>query len=132
MLAYVETVPEEPFGVFGTPPRAGGGELSAAELLGVVLLLQRKVRGLQQRHRRHRARLEAMEGLIPKLRPPGTTPLIQEACLPPDPPGAVTIICGEAEDALLYARTPPGPPPGALGTSGTSSGTPGDLAPQQP
>uniref|UniRef100_A0A8B9W040 THAP-type domain-containing protein n=1 Tax=Anas zonorhyncha TaxID=75864 RepID=A0A8B9W040_9AVES len=72
------TVPEEPFGVFGTPPRAGGGELSAAELLGVVLLLQRKVRGLQQRHRRHRARLEAMEGLIPKLRPPGTTPLIQE------------------------------------------------------
>lgn len=64
---------------------------------------------------------------------PIVTPLspsvLPQACLPPDPPGAVTIICGEAEDALLYALPPPGtagtalPPPGALGTPGT----PGDL-----
>ncbi|KAI6057546.1 hypothetical protein LUU34_01623900 [Aix galericulata] len=125
--------PEEPPQVPGVPeegsvapPRAGG-----AELLGVLLLLRRKLKVLQQRRRRHRARLQAMEGLLRHLRPRDAAPLLQEACLPPAPPGAVTIICGEAEDALLYALPPPGtagtalPPPGALGT-------PGDLAPQQP
>ncbi|XP_054668431.1 THAP domain-containing protein 8 isoform X2 [Grus americana] len=44
------------------------GELSTEELVAVVLVLQRKVKVLQQRQRRHRARLEAMEGLAEQLR----------------------------------------------------------------
>ncbi|KAM9588985.1 THAP domain-containing protein 8-like isoform 2-T2 [Morphnus guianensis] len=44
------------------------GELSTEDLVGVVLVLQRKVKVLQQRQRRHRARLEAMEGLVEQLR----------------------------------------------------------------
>uniref|UniRef100_A0A6G1RF12 THAP domain containing 5 n=1 Tax=Hypotaenidia okinawae TaxID=2861861 RepID=A0A6G1RF12_9GRUI len=43
-------------------------ELSTEELIAVMLMLQRKVKVLQQRQRRHRARLEAMEGLAEQLR----------------------------------------------------------------
>ncbi|KAM6225835.1 THAP domain-containing protein 8 [Porphyrio hochstetteri] len=43
-------------------------ELSTEELVAVMLVLQRKVKVLQQRQRRHRARLEAMEGLAEQLR----------------------------------------------------------------
>lgn len=64
-LPIVSTVPIVSKEVTVTSPP---GELSTEELLGVALVLQRKVKVLQQRHRRHRARLEAMEELVEQLR----------------------------------------------------------------
>ncbi|KAM9590838.1 THAP domain-containing protein 8-like isoform 1-T1 [Morphnus guianensis] len=85
------------------------GKLSTEELVGVVLVLQRKVKVLQQWQRRHRARLEAMEGLVEQLRRESllSKERLKLACLQPglvtpDPTGAVTIICQE-EEALVYA-----------------------------
>ncbi|XP_074990624.1 THAP domain-containing protein 8 isoform X2 [Calonectris borealis] len=96
------------------------GELSTEELVGVALVLQRKVKVLQQRQRRHRARLEAMEGLVEQLRRESllSEERLRLACLQPgpvtpDPAGAVTIICQEEEEeeeeeeALVYAVPPP-------------------------
>ncbi|XP_040977585.1 THAP domain-containing protein 8-like isoform X1 [Aquila chrysaetos chrysaetos] len=89
------------------------GELSTEELVGVVLVLQRKVKVLQQRQRQHRARLEAMEGLVEQLRRESllSEERLKLACLQPglvtpDPTGAVTIICQE-EEALVYAMPLP-------------------------
>ncbi|XP_043849807.1 THAP domain-containing protein 8 [Dromiciops gliroides] len=92
-------------------PRAG--------LDGVVAALQRKVRGLQQRQRRHRARLGALEGLVQQLRRDHLLSherlrLLGAACLPgvparPEPTGAgaVAIVCGEQPAAaVLYTLTP--------------------------
>lgn len=64
-LPIVSTVPIVSKTVMSMSPP---GELSTEELVGVVLVLQRKVKVLQQRQRRHRARLEAMEGLVEQLR----------------------------------------------------------------
>ncbi|KAM9259197.1 THAP domain-containing protein 8 [Morus bassanus] len=87
------------------PPMSPPGELSTEELVGVVLLLQRKVKVLQQRQRRHRARLEAMEGLVEQLRRESllSSERLKLACLQPepvtlDPAGTVTIICQEEEE----------------------------------
>ncbi|XP_075594721.1 THAP domain-containing protein 8 isoform X1 [Balearica regulorum gibbericeps] len=63
-LPIVSTIPI----VSTSPSTSPPGELSTEELVAVVLVLQRKVKVLQQRHRRHRARLEAMEGLAEQLR----------------------------------------------------------------
>lgn len=43
-------------------------EVTATELVDVVMGLQKKVKVLQQRHRRHCAKLEAMEGVVEQLR----------------------------------------------------------------
>lgn len=43
-------------------------EVTTAELVDVVMGLQKKVKVLQQRHRRHCAKLEAMEGVVDQLR----------------------------------------------------------------
>ncbi|CAM9111384.1 unnamed protein product [Bubo scandiacus] len=98
-------------------PLSPPDELSTEELVAVAVVLQRKVKVLQQRRRRHRARLVAMEGLVEQLR---RDSLVSEerlklACLQPvtpDPASAVTIICqeeeeeeGEEEAALVYAGT---------------------------
>ncbi|KAM9168620.1 LOW QUALITY PROTEIN: THAP domain-containing protein 8 [Mergus octosetaceus] len=103
VLAYVETVPE--LFVAPTPhqplPHAGGAELSAAELLGVVLLLQRKVKVLQQRHRRHCARLEAMEGCSGICAPPRRPGCSRRPACHRTPPAPSPSSAGEAEDALL-------------------------------
>lgn len=64
-LPIVSTVPIVSQAVTGTSPP---GELSTEELVAVALVLQRRVKVLQQRRRRHRARLEAMEGLVEQLR----------------------------------------------------------------
>ncbi|XP_074713745.1 uncharacterized protein LOC141938710 [Strix uralensis] len=86
-------------------------KLSTEELVAVAVVLQRKVKVLQQRRRRHRARLAAVEGLVEQLR---RDSLVSEerlklACLQPvtpDPAGAVTIICQEEEEAaLVYGGT---------------------------
>ncbi|XP_069631921.1 THAP domain-containing protein 8-like isoform X3 [Haliaeetus albicilla] len=133
-LPIVSTVPIVSKTVMSMSP---SGELSTEELVGVVLVLQRKVKVLQQRHRRHRARLEAMEGLVEQLRHESllseerlklfgdfpTAPLSPsppphhchfQACLQPgpvtaDPTSAVTIICQEEEEeeATLVYTVPP-------------------------
>ncbi|XP_072471644.1 THAP domain-containing protein 8 [Notamacropus eugenii] len=90
-----------------------------AGLDGVVAALQRKVRGLQQRQRRHRARLGALEGLVQQLRRDHLLSherlrLLGATCLPgsparPEPAGAgaVAIVCGEQPAAaFLYTLTP--------------------------
>ncbi|KAM6033133.1 THAP domain-containing protein 8-like isoform 2-T2 [Theristicus caerulescens] len=118
-LPIVSTVPIVSKTVTSTvtsPP----GELSTEELVGVALVLQRKVKVLQQRRRRHRARLAAMEGLVEQLRRESllSEERLKLACLQPgpvtpDPAGAVTIICQEEEEeeeeeeALVYAVPPP-------------------------
>ncbi|XP_030330853.1 THAP domain-containing protein 8 isoform X2 [Strigops habroptila] len=115
--------PEEHPAAPGGPAVVAPVELSTQELVAVALVLQRKVKVLQQRHRRHRARLEAMEGLVERLRRedrPGGGPPV--SCLQPElpPPAAVTIICGEEEEEpLVYAVPPP---------VGTTCG----LSPEQP
>ncbi|XP_072704836.1 THAP domain-containing protein 8 [Ciconia boyciana] len=109
----VSSVPVASEAVTGTSPP---GELSTEELVGVVLVLQRKVKVLQQRQRRHRARLEAMEGLVEQLRRESllSEERLKLACLEPgpvtpDPADAVTVICQEEEAvaALVCAVSPP-------------------------
>ncbi|XP_064295824.1 peroxynitrite isomerase THAP4-like [Phalacrocorax carbo] len=109
-LPVVSTVPTVSEAV---TPAVTPGELSTEELVGVVLVLQRKVKVLQQRQRRHRARLEAMEGLVEQLRRESllSSERLKLACLQPvpvtpDPAGAVTIICQEEEE-VVYAVPPP-------------------------
>uniref|UniRef100_A0A7N4PV50 THAP domain containing 8 n=1 Tax=Sarcophilus harrisii TaxID=9305 RepID=A0A7N4PV50_SARHA len=73
--------PGEPDGAAGEPSGEPSGAAPRDEhayhrarlepeagLDGLVAALQRKVRGLQQRQRRHRARLGALEGLVQQLR----------------------------------------------------------------
>ncbi|XP_074786880.1 THAP domain-containing protein 8 [Athene noctua] len=113
-LPVVSTVPIVSRAAPASPP----GELSTEELVAVALVLQRKVKVLQQRRRRHRARLAAMEGLLEQLRRDSlvSEERLKMACLQPvtpDPTGAVTIICQEEEEedeeeeeaALVYAGT---------------------------
>ncbi|XP_068765554.1 THAP domain-containing protein 8 isoform X1 [Struthio camelus] len=93
------------------PPAAAGGsaaELSTEQLVGLVLLLQRKVKGLQQRRRRHCARLEAMESLVQRLRAHSLPArrglgLLPLACLQPEPGNTVTVVCRDEEPAVPYA-----------------------------
>ncbi|XP_038623320.1 THAP domain-containing protein 8 [Tachyglossus aculeatus] len=97
-------------------------ELSAAQLAGVVAGLQRKVKGLQQRHRRHCAKLEAMEGLVEQLRKENLVSeeklrLLEMACLQtgavvPEGGGTVAIICQEDDRALVYTVPPQPEEPG--------------------
>ncbi|XP_027711117.1 THAP domain-containing protein 8 [Vombatus ursinus] len=117
----------EPDGAAGAPSGAAPRDEHAyhrarlepeAGLDGVVAALQRKVRGLQQRQRRHRARLGALEGLVQQLRRDHLLSherlrLLGATCLPggptrPDPAGAgaVAIVCGEQPAAVLYTLTP--------------------------
>ncbi|KAM6395768.1 THAP domain-containing protein 8 [Rhynochetos jubatus] len=113
VLSSALTLPVAPTVPRAAPP-ARLRELSTPELARVALGLQRKVKVLQQRHRRHRARLEAMEGLVEQLRRENllSEERLRLACLQPgpvtpDPDGAVTIICREEEAALVYAVSPP-------------------------
>ncbi|XP_029862658.1 THAP domain-containing protein 8 isoform X2 [Aquila chrysaetos chrysaetos] len=112
-LPIVSTVPIVSKTVTSMSPP---GELSTEELVSVVLVLQRKVKVLQQRQRRHRARLEAMEGLVEQLRRESllSEERLKLACLQPgpvtaDPASAVTIICQEEEEeaTLVYTVPPP-------------------------
>uniref|UniRef100_A0A8D0CBA4 THAP-type domain-containing protein n=1 Tax=Salvator merianae TaxID=96440 RepID=A0A8D0CBA4_SALMN len=88
-------------------------EGTASELVEVVVGLQKKVKGLQQRHRRHCAKLEAMEGVVEQLRKENLVSeeklkLLEMACLQsgailPESGSTVAIICQDSEPALLYA-----------------------------
>uniref|UniRef100_A0A8D0H5M0 Uncharacterized protein n=1 Tax=Sphenodon punctatus TaxID=8508 RepID=A0A8D0H5M0_SPHPU len=87
-------------------------ELSTEELVDVVMGLQKKVKVLQQRHRRHFAKLEAMEGVVEQLRKENLVSeeklkLLEMACLQsrgvmPDASSTVAIICQEEDRALVY------------------------------
>uniref|UniRef100_A0A8C5WRF3 THAP-type domain-containing protein n=1 Tax=Laticauda laticaudata TaxID=8630 RepID=A0A8C5WRF3_LATLA len=86
---------------------------TTAELAEVVMGLQKKVKGLQQRHRRHCAKLEAMESMVEQLWKENLVSeeklkVLEMACLQsstfvPEAGGAVAIICQDREPALLYA-----------------------------
>nr|XP_020642719.1 THAP domain-containing protein 8 [Pogona vitticeps] len=88
-------------------------EGTAADLVEVVMGLQKKVKVLQQRHRRHCAKLEAMEGVVEQLRKENLVSeeklkLLEMACLQssaivPESGGTVAIICQDNDQALLYA-----------------------------
>ncbi|XP_034976113.1 THAP domain-containing protein 8 [Zootoca vivipara] len=88
-------------------------EGTASELVEVVMGLQKKVKVLQQRHRRHCAKLEAMEGVVEQLRKENLVSeeklkLLEMACLQsstlvPEAGGAVAIICQDNDQALVYA-----------------------------
>ncbi|XP_063167959.1 THAP domain-containing protein 8 [Candoia aspera] len=88
-------------------------EGTTAELVEVVMGLQKKVKVLQQRHRRHCAKLEAMESVVEQLRKENLVSeeklkLLEMACLQsstfmPESGGAVAIICQDRDQALVYA-----------------------------
>ncbi|XP_061452383.1 THAP domain-containing protein 8 [Rhineura floridana] len=88
-------------------------EGTTSELVEVVMSLQKKVKVLQQRHRRHCAKLEAMEGVVEQLRKENLVSeeklkLLEMACLQsstivPESGGAVAIICQDSDQALVYA-----------------------------
>ncbi|XP_026544871.1 THAP domain-containing protein 8 [Notechis scutatus] len=95
----------------------GGEGGTTAELAEVVMGLQKKVKGLQQRHRRHCAKLEAMESVVEQLWKENLVSeeklkVLEMACLQsstfvPEAGGAVAIICQDREPALLYAVPQP-------------------------
>ncbi|XP_025070120.1 THAP domain-containing protein 8, partial [Alligator sinensis] len=105
----LETVPEEQL----EEHRYHKHQLSTEELVGVVMVLQKKVKVLQQRHRRHCAKLEAMEGVVEQLRKESLVSeeklkLLEMACFQssaviPESGGTVAIICQEDDQALVYA-----------------------------
>ncbi|XP_070620487.1 THAP domain-containing protein 8 isoform X2 [Erythrolamprus reginae] len=86
---------------------------TTAELVEVVMGLQKKVKVLQQRHRRHCAKLEAMESMVEQLWKEnlvseGKLKVLEMACLPsssfvPESGGTVAIICQDRDQALVYA-----------------------------
>ncbi|XP_033014516.1 THAP domain-containing protein 8 [Lacerta agilis] len=88
-------------------------EGTTSELVEVVFGLQKKVKVLQQRHRRHCAKLEAMEGVVEQLRKENLVSeeklkLLEMACLQsstlvPEAGSAVAIICQDNDQALVYA-----------------------------
>ncbi|CAI5780635.1 domain-containing 8 [Podarcis lilfordi] len=88
-------------------------EGTTSELVEVVMGLQKKVKVLQQRHRRHCAKLEAMEGVVEQLRKENLVSeeklkLLEMACLQsstlvPEAGAAVAIICQDNDQALVYA-----------------------------
>ncbi|XP_040298355.1 THAP domain-containing protein 5-like [Bufo bufo] len=103
--------------VLGVEPSKGPDGLaetsSTAELVSVVMNLQKKVTALQQRHQKHCTKLELMEGVVDQLKQEN---LISEdklnfldlACLnsaPVQTEGAETIaiLCDDEDQALLYA-----------------------------
>ncbi|XP_070806005.1 THAP domain-containing protein 8 [Pituophis catenifer annectens] len=88
-------------------------EGTTAELVEVVMGLQKKVKVLQQRHRRHCAKLEAMESMVEQLWKENLVSeeklkVLELACLQsstfvPEAGGAVAIICQDRDQALVYA-----------------------------
>ncbi|KAL7980721.1 hypothetical protein Chor_001875 [Crotalus horridus] len=92
-------------------------EGTTAELVEVVMGLQKKVKVLQQRHRRHCAKLDAMKSMVEQLWKENLASeeklkLLEVACLQsstfvPESGGAVAIICQEREQALVYAVPQP-------------------------
>ncbi|XP_060113884.1 THAP domain-containing protein 8 [Heteronotia binoei] len=101
---------EEPL---GEEHRYHREEVTTAELAEVVMGLQKKVKVLQQRHRRHCAKLEAMEGVVDQLRKENLVSeeklkLLEMACLQtsavvPESGGTVAIICQDSDQAVVYA-----------------------------
>ncbi|XP_077174576.1 THAP domain-containing protein 8 [Paroedura picta] len=108
-----EPIPDKPSEEQLEEHRYHREEVTTAELVEVVMGLQKKVKVLQQRHRRHCAKLEAMEGVVEQLRKENLVSeeklkLLEMACLQtstlvPENGGTVAIICQDSDQALLYA-----------------------------
>ncbi|XP_029475864.1 THAP domain-containing protein 5-like isoform X2 [Rhinatrema bivittatum] len=60
LLDHLEEQPEE--------HKYNSNNLTTEQLISVVISLQKKVKVLQQRHRRHCSKLETMEGIVEQLR----------------------------------------------------------------
>ncbi|XP_030075387.1 THAP domain-containing protein 5 isoform X2 [Microcaecilia unicolor] len=91
--------------------RYNRNNMTTEQLLSVVMSLQKKVKVLQQRHRRHCSKLETMEGIVEQLRKENLVSeeklkLLEMACLQsstvvPDCGSTVAIICQEDAGALV-------------------------------
>ncbi|KAM4696660.1 uncharacterized protein WCC33_015398 [Rhinophrynus dorsalis] len=87
-------------------------ELSTAELVSIVVDLQKKVRALQQRHRRHCSKLEVMEGVVEQLKKENLISeeklgFLEVACVQsssalPETSNTVAIVCQEDNQTLMY------------------------------
>lgn len=96
---------EEPDGLTET--------VSTAELVSVVVNLQKKVSALQQRHQKHCTTLEVMEGVVDQLKQENLISedklnFLELASLNATPIQAegtetITIVCEDEDQALLYA-----------------------------
>ncbi|XP_065520580.1 basic proline-rich protein-like [Lathamus discolor] len=99
--------PPDPRAPPGPPPVPVPPALSTPELAALALALRRRLKALQQRRRRHRARVEAMEALVRSLRGEGGP----VGLAPPLPPAAVAIVCPEEEEEEAGAPPIPAEPP---------------------
>ncbi|KAG9478131.1 THAP domain-containing protein 5-like [Eleutherodactylus coqui] len=86
--------------------------LSTAELVSVVMNLQKKVTTLQQRHQNHCSKLEVMEGVVDQLKKENLIPdelnFLELACFDSIPiqteeTETIAIVCEDEDQALLYA-----------------------------
>ncbi|KAM4642735.1 uncharacterized protein O3C94_017035 [Discoglossus pictus] len=87
-------------------------DLSTSQLVSVVVDLQKKVKTLQQRHRRHCYKLETMEGVVEELRKENLIPDemlnlqvtgLQPGSEIPENANMVTIVCQEEDQTMMYA-----------------------------
>ncbi|XP_064408796.1 THAP domain-containing protein 5-like isoform X2 [Latimeria chalumnae] len=86
--------------------------LSTEQLEAIIVGLQKKVKLLQQRHRRHCAKLEAMETIVEQLKKENLVSeeklkLLEVACLQSneaaaEPGSAVAVICRGDDTAVVY------------------------------
>ncbi|OCT67964.1 uncharacterized protein XB5721690.L [Xenopus laevis] len=84
-----------------------------AELVSIVVDLQKKVRAFQQRHRRHCSKLEVMEGVVEQLKNENLISeeklnFLQVACLQsnhalPESGNSFAIICQEDDQTFMYS-----------------------------
>ncbi|XP_056395842.1 THAP domain-containing protein 5-like [Hyla sarda] len=87
--------------------------LSTAQLVSVVMNLQKKVSSLQQRHQKHCSKLEVMEGVVDQLKNENLIAddkvnFMELACLNAAPvqteeTETIAIVCEDADRTLLYA-----------------------------
>ncbi|XP_063287094.1 THAP domain-containing protein 5-like [Pelobates fuscus] len=87
--------------------------LTTPELLSMAADLQKKVRTLQQRNRRHTSKLEVLESVVEELKKENIisdeklnfleVACVQSNCVLPETSNTFTIVCQEDEQTLMYA-----------------------------
>ncbi|XP_073405443.1 THAP domain-containing protein 5-like [Dendrobates tinctorius] len=87
--------------------------LSTAEMVSVMVNLQKKVMTLQQRHQKHCSKLEVMEGVVDQLKKENLISedklnFLELACLnsntiQTDDTETIAIVCEDEDQGLLYA-----------------------------
>lgn len=90
-----------------------GSSVTNEQLVALAVSLQKKVKLLQQRHRRHRAKIKSMERIVEELKKENfiseeKLKMLEMACVQsnmevPETGGTVAILCQNNENTLVYA-----------------------------